>query len=108
MVLQQRRTTVPCVVLSNASRTKESDPSFQLSTSEGTSGVLCQLLDSPVQERYGVSGKSAANGHEDISGTGTSSVRGEAEGAGTVQINVYRYLTRRGQKKMDTLFTGVQ
>lgn len=107
-VLQQRRTAVPCAVLSNASRTKEGDPSFQLSTSDGTSEGLCLLLDSPVQERCGVSGNSAANGHEDVSGIGASSVRGEADRAGTVHINVYRYLTRRGQNKMDTLSTGVQ
>lgn len=57
---------MPCAVLSNGTKSKESDSSFQLSTSEVNSGVLCLLLDSPVQERYGVSGKSAANGHEDV------------------------------------------
>lgn len=108
MVLQQRWTTVPCAALSKASRSKWGDSSFQLSTGEGTSGVLCLLLGSSVQKRYGVCGKRAANGHENVEGTGASSVRREVERAGTVYISVYRHLTwERTKEDGDRIFSLV-
>jgi len=38
-----------------------------------------------VQERWGATGESPAEGYEDEEGTGASLLQGEAEGAGLVQ-----------------------
>lgn len=60
------------------------------------------------KKRYGVCGKSAANGHENVEGIGASSVRREVERAGTVYINVYRHLTwERTKEDGDRIFSLV-
>jgi len=55
-----------------------------LYSGEAPSAVLCPVLGSPVQEKQATTGKSPAEGYEDGEGTGTSLLRGEAEGAGLV------------------------
>jgi len=52
---------------------------------EASSGVLCPVLGFPLQERWRATGESPAEGYKDDEGTGTSLLRGEAEGAGLVQ-----------------------
>ena len=53
--------------------------------SEASSGVLCPVRGSPVQERWGATGHSPAEGYKDGEGTGASPLRGEVEGTGLVQ-----------------------
>ena len=53
--------------------------------SEASSGVLCPVPGSPVQERCRATGGSPVEGYKDGEGTGTSLLWGEAEGAGLVQ-----------------------
>ena len=47
--------------------------------------LLCPVLGSPPQERWGAAGKSLAEGYEDDEGAGASVLWGKAEGAGLVQ-----------------------
>ena len=57
--------------------------SVKKSTGETTSGVLCSVLCSPLQERHGHTGMNPEKGHKDRSGTGASVMWGEAVRAGT-------------------------
>ncbi|KAJ7413883.1 hypothetical protein WISP_87693 [Willisornis vidua] len=51
--------------LEHCQKTEGSDPSSVVSPADGTSGVLCPVLGSPVQERHGVSPE---EGYEDDKG----------------------------------------
>jgi len=57
---------------------------LSLCPSEASSGVLCPVLGSPVQERQGTAGHSPAEGYKDGEGTGASLLQGKVEGAGLV------------------------
>ncbi|KAK4828616.1 hypothetical protein QYF61_000068 [Mycteria americana] len=56
-----------------------------LSSVKAASGVLCPVLSSSVQERYGHTGESPIAGHKDDEGTRAPQIQGKAERAGTVQ-----------------------
>jgi len=60
-------------------------PAPLLCPGEAPSAVLCPVLGSPGQERWGATGESPAEGYEDEEGSGASLLRGEAGGAGLVQ-----------------------
>ena len=64
---------------------KGGSPSPLHCPSEAPSGVLCPVLDSPVQDRRGAIGESPAEGYKDGEGTGASPLQGKAEAAGLVQ-----------------------
>ena len=53
--------------------------------SKASSGVLCSVLGSPLQERWRATGESPAEGCKDDEGTGASVLWGKAERAGLVQ-----------------------
>ena len=69
---------------SMASRSREVILPLLLCFSGATSGALCPVLSSSVQERQGTFGESTAKSHRDEWGLGTP-VRGKTERHGTVQ-----------------------
>ena len=74
-----------CIKRSVASRSREVLLPPPLCPSKAPSGVLCPVLGSPLQERWGANGKSPAEGYEDGEGTAASLLWGKAEGAWLVQ-----------------------
>ncbi|KAJ7399981.1 rna-directed dna polymerase from mobile element jockey-like [Pitangus sulphuratus] len=73
-----------CIRKSIGSRLRV-DPGPLLSSTEATSGVLCPVLGSSVQERHGLPGLGAEGGNKDDEEVGASLSQGKAERARVVQ-----------------------
>ncbi|PKU46216.1 hypothetical protein llap_3490 [Limosa lapponica baueri] len=70
LVAKKINAILGCIKKSMTSKWKRGSPPPLLCPGQATSGVLCPVVDYPLQERQGTAGESPAEGYEDGQGTG--------------------------------------